>query len=57
MNKFNTNDVADYIESVYGEFDHKSLPDCLEILRDLLNGEISVEQVRQTIIKSTSDES
>ena len=36
MNKFNTNDVADYIESLYGEFDHKSLPDCLEILRDLL---------------------
>ena len=49
MNKFNTNDVADYIESVYGEFDHKSLPDCLEILRDLLNQEFSIQQVRQTI--------
>ena len=44
-----TTDVADYIESVYGEFDHKSLPDCLEILRDLLNGEFTVQQVRQAI--------
>ena len=43
------NDVADYIEDVYGEFDHKSLPDCLEILTDLLNGEFSIQQVRQAI--------
>ena len=57
MNYFTTNDVADYMEIVYGDFNHRSLNDCLEILRDLLNGEISVEQVRQTIIKSTSDES
>ena len=44
-----TTDVADYIEDVYGEFDHKSLPDCLEILTDLLNGEFSIQQVRQAI--------
>tara|TARA_X000001388_G_scaffold27124_1_gene19174 strand:- start:3602 stop:3799 length:198 start_codon:yes stop_codon:yes gene_type:complete len=43
------NDVADYIEDVYGEFDHKSLPDCLEILTDLLNEEFSIQQVRQAI--------
>ena len=49
MGTLSTDDVGDYIESVYGEFDHKSLPDCLEILRDLLNQEFSIQQVRQTI--------
>ena len=49
MGNISKDDVADYIENVYGEFDHKSLPDCLEILTDLLNEEFSIQQVRQAI--------
>lgn len=50
MTNFTENDVGNYIENTYGEFDHKSLLDCVDLIKDLLNSDTSVEEVRETIL-------
>ena len=44
MTNFTENDVGNYIENTYGEFDHKSLLDCVDLIKDLLNSDTSVEE-------------
>lgn len=50
MTNFTENDVGNYIENTYGEFDHKSLLDCVDLIKDLLNSDTSVGSQRNNSI-------
>ena len=50
ITNFTENDVGNDIENTYGVYDHKSLLDCVDLIKDLLNSDTSVEEVRETIL-------